>query len=196
MPHTRFSRSTRIATFIAIPAAVVAAGVLIGGASYSAFTATATTPTSNWNAGTVALTSDSQNTALFAATGLKPGSTGTKDITVTSSGSLASTVKLYGTDAATTDGLSNYIDLTITEGNGTGDSFAALSTGSNIYTGTLADFGAGHTSFSNGITAWAPTGTATEDRTFRITYTLESTTPDSAQGGTANLGFTWEAQNN
>jgi hypothetical protein len=190
------SRSVRIAGFAAIPAALVIAGAVIGGASYSAFNATATTPTSNWNAGTVALASDSQNTALFTASGLKPGSTGTKDITVTSTGSLASTVKLYGTNAATTNGLSSYIDLTIVEGTGTGASFSPLPSGSNIYTGTLANFASSDTYFSNGLTAWAPTGSATEARTFRIGYTLESGTPNSAQGGSAALGFTWEAQNN
>ena len=192
----RFSRSMRIATFIAIPAAFVAAGALIGGASYSAFNATATTPTSNWNAGTVALASDSQNTALFTASNLKPGSTGTKDITVTSTGSLASTVKLYGTNPTTTNSLSSVIDLTILEGTGSGASFSPLSTGSNVYTGTLAGFGSANTNFGNGLNTWTTTGAANESRTFRITYTLESSAPSSVQGGTAALGFTWEAQNN
>jgi hypothetical protein len=186
----------RIAGFAAIPAALVAAGLLVGGASYSAFSATTSTPTNNWTSGTVALTDDDQNVALFSATNLKPGATGTKDITVTSTGSLASTVKLYGTQAATTNGLSSYIDITVVEGTGTGSAFAPLASGSNLYTGTLADFAAARTDYANGITAWTPSGSASEARTFRISYTLEAATPNTAQGGTASLGFAWEAQNN
>lgn len=191
------SRAMRIAGIAAIPAALVVAGVLVGGASYSAFSATTSTPTNNWSAGTVALSNDGQGVALFTASNLQPGSTATKDITVTSTGSLASTVKLYGTQAATTNALSSYVDLTITEGTGTGTSFTPLASGSTVYTGTVADFGSARTNFSNGITAWTPAGGSTSDaRTFRISYTLDAATPNTAQGGTAALGFTWEAQNN
>jgi len=191
------SRAMRIAGIASIPAALIVAGVLVGGASYSAFSATTSTPTNNWSAGTVALSDDDQGVALFNAANLTPGATGTKDITVTSSGSLASTVKLYGTQAATTKGLSSYIDVTITEGTGTGASFTPLAAGSNVYTGTLADFASARTDYANGITAWTPTGGSTSDaRTFEIKYTLDAATPNTAQGGTAALGFTWEAQNN
>ena len=81
----------------AIPMAVLASGGMVWQSSYSAFSATTVSPTSNWTAGTVALSDDDNNTALFTATNLKPGATGTKCIAVTSTGSLASTVKLYGT---------------------------------------------------------------------------------------------------
>lgn len=194
---TRNSRAMKIAGIASIPAALVVAGVLVGGASYSAFSATTSTATNNWSAGTVALSNDSQGVALFTASNLAPGSTGTKDITVTSSGTLASTVKLYGTQAATTNALSSYVDLTVTEGTGTGTSFTPLASGANIYTGTLADFGSNRTDFANGVTAWAPAGgSPAVARTFQITYTLDAATPNTAQGGTAALGFTWEEQNN
>lgn len=194
MTATTRSRAFRIAGFASIPAALVLAGAVVGGASYSAFSATTSTPTNNWSAGTVSLNND-QSSALFNATGLKPGSTDTKYITVTSTGSLASTVKLYGTNAATTNALSSYIDITITEGTGTATNFTPNS-GSPLYTGTLANFASTETNFSNGLTAWQPAGGAAESRVFKITYGLESTTPNSAQGGTAALAFTWEAQNN
>ncbi len=84
----------KIAAWIAIPAALVASGIVVGTASYSAFSATTSNPTSNWSAGNVNLTDDDNNVALFTATGLKPGSTGTNCIAVTSTGSLPSTVKL------------------------------------------------------------------------------------------------------
>jgi hypothetical protein len=192
----RSPRAMKIAGIASIPVALIVAGVLVGGASYSAFNATTSTPTNNWSAGTVALSDNDQGVALFTATNLAPGATGTKDITVTSTGSLASTVKLYGTNASTTNGLSSYIDLTITEGTGSGASFTPLASGSNVYTGTLAAFASTDTSYANGITAWAPAGGGTDARTFRINYTLEGATPNTAQAGTTALGFTWEAQNN
>src|SRR5262245_56233961 len=89
----------------AVPMAVLASGGLVWQSSYSAFSATTSNPTNNWTAGTVALSDDDSNTAMFTASNLKPGATGTKCIAVTSTGSLASTVKLYGTSYATTNAL-------------------------------------------------------------------------------------------
>jgi hypothetical protein len=193
-------RTARLAGWIAIPAAVIASGLAIGGASYAAFSSTTSNPSENWTTGTVALSDDDANTALFSATGLKPGSTGSKCIAVTSTGSLPSTVTLYGTGASTTNALSTYITLTVTQG--TGGSFAggctgftALSTGSSVYSGTLAGFGSTATGFSSGVGSWAPTGTASETRVFKFDYVVSALAPNSTQGGTAAIGFTWEAQN-
>jgi len=195
------ARSARLAGWIAIPAAVVLSGALVAGGSYAAFSSTTVNPTSNWEAGTVQLADDDANTALFTASALKPGSTGTRCIAVTSSGSLASTVKLYGTGAATTKALSSSITLVITQG--TGGSFGGgcagftpLASGSSVYSGTLAAFGAAATGYSTGVGTWAPTGSATETRVYQITYAVDPAAPNTTQGGTASIGFTWEAQNN
>src|SRR6185312_6458524 len=102
------------------------------------------------------------NTAMFTASNLKPGSTGSKCIAVTSTGTLPSAVKLYGTAAATTNALSSWINLTITQG--TGGSFGSctgftpLASGSSVYTGTLAAFASTATGYGNGVGSWAPTG--------------------------------------
>jgi hypothetical protein len=72
-----------VAKWSSVPAALVLSSALVWHASYSAFSATADNPTSNWAAGTVALADDDSSTALFSATNLKPGSTGTKCIVVT-----------------------------------------------------------------------------------------------------------------
>jgi len=185
------------------PAAILAGLVVSAGvvwqASYSAFSATAANPTSNWASGTVALTDDDTNTAMFTASNLKPGATGTKCIAVTSAGSLPSTVKLYGTGAATTNALSSSINLTVTQGTGGGygscTGFTPLVTGSSLFSGTLAGFASASTAFANGLGTWAPTGSGSETRTYQLTYTLDTAAPNTAQGGTAALGFTWEAQN-
>ena len=85
--------------------ALVASGAMVWHASYSAFSSTTSNPTNKWAAGTVAQADDDSNTAMFNASSLKPGSTGSKCIAVTSTGSLPSAVKLYGTSYATTNAL-------------------------------------------------------------------------------------------
>ncbi len=180
----------------AVPAALLASGAMVWQSSYSAFSATTSNPTNNWSAGTVALADDDSNTAMFTATNLKPGSTASKCIAVTSSGSLPATVKLYGTSYSTTLNLAGNLTLQVEEG--TGGSFATctgFTPSSTLFTGTLTSFGTTKTSFATGVSSWAPTGAASESRTYRVTYTLGASTPDSAQGGTAAMGFTWESQN-
>lgn len=183
-----------------VPVSILVSGLLVWQASYAAFSSTTTNPTSNWTAGTVALSDDDSVTALFTAASLKPGSTGTKCIVVTSAGTLASAVKLYGTTYSTTNALGSYVNLVIDEG--AGGTFASsgptsctgFTSASNDFTGTLAAFAAGNTNFASGVSAWAPSGSGSESKTFRIAYTIDAATPNTAQGGTAAMGFTWEAQ--
>lgn len=194
------SRHARLIGVGALLAGVAGSAALVWQSSYSAFSATTANPTNNWSAGTVLLADDDSNTAMFTASNLKPGSTATKCIAVTSTGSLASTVKLYGTTPTTTNSLSSSLNLTVTQGTGGGfgscTGFTALGTGSSVYSGTLAAFGSAATNFATGLGTWAPTGSGAETRVFQFTYTLDPATPNAAQGGTAAIGFTWEAQNN
>src|SRR4029079_4491080 len=114
----RHLSTKKLVAAAAIPAAVLASGGMVWASSYSAFSATTASPTNNWTSGTVALSDDDSNTAMFNATNLKPGASGTKCIAVTSTGSLASTVKLYGTSYSTTKDLSSNINLKVEEGTG------------------------------------------------------------------------------
>ena len=61
--HARHRRASRIAHVLAVPIAILLSGAMIGTASYAAFSATTSSPTSNWAAGTVAVSS---NVALCA----------------------------------------------------------------------------------------------------------------------------------
>jgi len=192
-------RAAKIATVLAVPAAVAISGLVVSQASYSAYSSTTVSPTSNWASGTVALTDDDNNTAAFAAKNLKPGSTGTQCIAVTSTGSLASTVHLYATDLSSTKDLAANINLKVVQG--TGGSFGNCAGftpgagGGQLFSGTVAGFAAAHTGFNNGVGDWAPTGTGTESRSYQIVYTVKTEAPDTTQGGIAGVGFTWEAQN-
>ena len=180
----------------AIPAAVLVSGALVWQSSYAAFSSTTSNPTNNWAAGSVTLADDDSNTAMFTAANMKPGATGVKCIAVTSSGSLASTVKLYSTSYSTTNALAANINLKVEEGTGATTASCAGFTGvSTLYDAALSGFGTTKTGFATGVSSWAPTGAASETKSYRITYTLSAGTPDTAQGGTAALGFTWESQN-
>jgi hypothetical protein len=193
------TRATRLIGIGSAVAGVAASAVVVWHSSYSAFSATTENPTNSWAAGTVVLSDDDTATAMFTASNLEPTSTSSHCITVTSTGTLPSTVKLYGTTPTTTNGLSSYVNLTITQGTGGAFSncsgFVPLGTDATVYTGTLAGFGSSATDFATGLGTWAPTGSGSETRVFQFTYTIDPAIPNSAQGGTAAVGFTWEAQN-
>ena len=123
-PTRRPSRKVAtIASLVAIPAALVASGLVVAQSSYSAYSATTVSPTSNWATGTVALTDDDANAAAFSATNARPGSSGSRCLVVTSNGTLPSQVRVYGTHGSGTTNLAAYLDLTITQG--TGGSFGS-----------------------------------------------------------------------
>jgi len=192
-------RAARLLGAGAAAACFTASAAVVWHASYSAFSATTANPSSNWATGSVALADDDANTAMFSASNLKPGSTGSRCIAVTSTGSLPSAVKLYGTGSATTNALSSWINLTITQG--TGGSFGSCTgftpqaSGASVFTGSLASFASTATGYSTGLGNWTPTGSGSDTRVFQVSYTLDPTAPNSTQGGTASVGFTWEAQN-
>ena len=180
----------------AIPAAVLFSGALVWQSSYSAFSANTSNPTNNWTAGSVTIADDDSNTAMFNVANMKPGATGVKCINVTASGSLASTVKLYATSYSTTNALAASVNLKIEEGTGSTNASCAGFTGpSTLFDAALSSFGTTKTSFATGVSSWAPTGAGSEVKSYRVTYSLSGSTPDTAQGGTAAVGFTWESQN-
>lgn len=193
--------SKRFVAAATIPATVLASGALVMASSYSAFSAKTDNPASNWAAGTVNLTDDDANAALFTtgtnAGNLKPGSTGTKCIVVSSTGSLASQVKLYAKDYGQTKNLGDNLNLKVEEG--TGGSFNncnGFSSEQVVFNDTATALAA-KTNFANGVGTWAPAGTTTSPvtKTYKVTYQLSANTPDTAQGGTATIALVWEAQN-
>jgi len=189
-------RSSRIATAIAVPAAFIAAGVLVSTSSYAAFSDTASNQQNSWRAGTVQLDDDDAGRALFTADNAKPGDGGTNCIAVTSTGSLASQVRLYADDVSGTAGLADHLVLRVEQGTGGGygtcDGFTSQST---VFDGRLSDFTGTHSSYGSGAATWSPAGGAGETRTFRITWKLADDAPNAVQGGTASTSFVWEAQN-
>lgn len=180
---------------------VAAAATVVGGiaissgvmwqASSAAFTASTSNVADSWTAGTVALADDDTGTAMFAATNLRPGSVGQKCIKLTYNGSLSGNVKLYG--SAVSGALAPYVDLVVEEGAG-GDfgTCTGFTPSGTAFTGTLASFGTGKTDFASGVGAFAPSGPG-QSKTYRLSYTVNAGTPDTAQGATAAATFNWQA---
>jgi hypothetical protein len=198
---TRTRPSRKLATvvsLVAVPAALAVSGLVVAQSSYSAYSSTTVSPTSNWDTGTVALTDDDANAAAFTVKNARPGTSGSRCLVVTSNGTLASQVRVYGANGSGTTSLAAYLDLTITQG--TGGSFGSCTgftplSGGQVYHGSLMDFGLTRTSYANGVGGWNPTGAAPESRTYRIDYTISPDAPNDTMGGTAAGDIVFEAQN-
>jgi hypothetical protein len=164
--------------------------VLVMTSSRAAFIDTTDNTSNSFQAGTVVLNDDDGGVSrLFNLTNMAPSVVRENCIRVDYAGSLASNVRLYG---ASSGSLGQYLDVAIDVG--TGGSFDDCTgfSGSNIYSGTLSDFAATRTNFTNGLQGWngATSGT---NRTYRIRVTLKD--DNDAQGLSATADFTWEAQN-
>lgn len=177
---------------IAAVIAALAAMLMAVQATNAAFTAQTSNAANSLAAGTVELTDNDGDSAMFAVTDMVPGQTETACIEVTYSGSVDSEVRVFG--AATGTGLDAYLDLTIERGTGDCTTFGdatAFWTGTN---GDLGDFLGSATDFASGSDAWQPTGGAPDDTVpYRFTMTLQD--DNNAQGLATSITFTWEAQN-
>ena len=181
----------------AIPIGLLASGLLVFKASYSAFSATTTNGANSWSAGTVTISSN-PGTAMFTASGLKPGDTGTSCVKVTYTGSLNSTVKLYLKNSDVTGtGLGTYLTFQVNEGTGNNANCSDFAQSANDYnntgmsdtTKTLAGFNTAAYDYAHGVSSWAATTNGT--KTYEFIWQLQDNS--SAQGLTAGATFTWEA---
>ena len=189
--RTAFGLLTRLGA-VAVGLLVMSLFVVTG--SRAAFTASTNNGSNTFTAGTVTLSDDDSGSVMFNLTGMKPGDTATKCVNVTYTGSLAADVKLYGTVGGT--GLATYLDTTIDVGTGA-DGGASTSCNnfapeSNLHNDTLAAFGAARTNYGNGAGGFTG-ATNPSTKSYRVTVTLQDN--NLAQGKTASVAFTWEAQN-
>ena len=177
-------------------------GAVAGLGSYSAFTSTTSNAGNSFAAGSVAIGDNDSGTAMLALSNAKPGDSDTSCINVTSTGSLASTVRLYSTVTGT---LGSYLTLTVTRGTGatgfdnctgfTADGTDYLGSGNGvIYQGSLASFPANYASAIVDPKAATPeTWTNTENHWYRFVISLDDN--NAAQGLSGGASFTWEARN-
>jgi hypothetical protein len=154
--------------------------------------------------GTVTLTDNDAGVAMLALNDARPGNSDTSCIRVTYTGSVPSTVRLYG--ATTGSGLDAYLNVTVTRGTRPGGAFddctgftpdAANHIGAGngvIYSGTLQAFPDDSATGLLDPSAAAPeTWTNGETHDYMIVATVGDS--DAAQGKTSSQSFIWEATN-
>jgi hypothetical protein len=180
--------------------------VLFGAAfagTFAVFSSASSNPSNAFSAGTVVLTDNDLGAAMLALAGAKPGDSDTSCIRITYSGSLPSTVRLYGTTTGT--GLDTYLSLTVTRGtlpSGTFDNCTGFTADATnyigagvgvIYSGTLQAYG---DDYAGGLIDPKPatpeSWTTAETHDYRFAVTVLDN--DSAQGKNATQVFTWEAR--
>ena len=169
--------------------------------TYSAFSATTVNPGDSFAAGTVVISDNDANAAMYTVVGAKPNDVVTRCIRVTYTGSLPALVRLYTTTSINAFG--QYVTLSIDKGTMPGATTFPNCTGftpdatPNIFTGTLSSFGTGRTNFATGVPAnpgaavqWVNNDTVV----YRFTLTMQDNA--LAVGGSSGVhSFTWEAQN-
>jgi hypothetical protein len=167
-------------------------------ATFSAFTATTANAGNSIDSGTVALSDNDADVAMYNIRDAKPGDSEASCITVTYTGSLASTVKLY-MDTPVTNG--NLYNLQIERGSGaTGyDDCTNFDPNLNLYNGSLGDFAATYTDFANGLDASDSQWAQNDSFDYRFTITQNDDPRVNGHVEVTSSGshdFTWEAQNN
>jgi hypothetical protein len=181
---------------LAIPVGLLISGLLVWQASNAAFSDTTTNPGNSWAAGEVIITSD-RASAMFEAHNIAPGAADEQCVRVTYQGTLDADVALYAAYVNGDSGLAPFLDLTVEQGTGSAADCSDFTPGAGLpsASGTLAGFVTGNTTFADGLRGWSPAGSANATRTYRFAYELPSNTTNDAQGKTAEVAFTWEAQN-
>lgn len=183
--------------------AAVITGVLLSSAivlttSRAAFFATTSNSANDFAAGTVTLTDDDLESAMFGVSNMAPADPAvSRCIAVEYTGTITDPgeVRLYSGGFTETGTLSSELDLTIEMGTVGSFSDCTGFSGSTIFaTNTLASFDTTHTDYVSGLSTWDP-ATTPDTRVFRFTIDLPTDADNSVQGDSiSDLVFTWEIQ--
>jgi hypothetical protein len=186
--------------------AVAALGGAIGTYTWAAYVATTENAGSSIASGTVTLSDNDSGGSLLSLSNAMPGASDSGCIRVRYAGSLAASVRLYGT--TTGSGLDRYLDVTVTRGsyspstpsfdsctNFQPDVTDYIGAGAGvIYDGTLQGYA---DSYATGLidprTASPETWTTGEIHVYKLEVALQGN--PGAPGKDAAQTFTWEARN-
>lgn len=197
------SRSVRRATALAAaPIAILAAGALVWQSSTAAFTATTRNAGNSWSTGQVLLTDDDQGRAGFTVNGLVPGQTGQKCLVVTSGSTVPGEVRSYTQNLqASGQGLADRILFKVEQGTGgTFDDCTGFTPAPGALPAqSLTTLSQVNHDYASGGGAWSTSGTPGESRTYRGTWTFDTTgltqaQIDSLQGSQVSVDMVWELQ--
>jgi hypothetical protein len=186
----RSSRSKLLAS-VAIVGLLLAA---VAAVVQSAFTSTVRNEGNSFEAGSITLTGNVSQSALFDLSGMKPGAGESRCIKVTydGTGDLTSTVRIHG---ATTGDLAEHLKVKVTRGSFPGAPPAGAActgfspSGEDLYDGTLAAF---PDDWTSGVADTDTSWTSGESAVYRIDVELADS--DDAQGGSADHEFVFEAR--
>ncbi|MFI5936494.1 TasA family protein [Actinoplanes sp. NPDC051494] len=184
--------SGRVKAAVTLSAALVL-GLVAGGATFSAFTASTSNAGNSFGAGTVTLSDNSSGSRMFSVPALRPGSPVSRCIEVAYTGTLPAAVKLYGATTGGT-GLESYLNLTVTRGTtstafGDCSGFTADSSGATLFTGLLSAYPRTlATAIADPNAAWA------KDEKHAYRFTVDVVDTADAEGRTATQTFTWDAR--
>ena len=197
----------RLIRAIAPVTGLLAAGLLVWQGSTAAFTATTNNTGDSWATGKLKLQNNGGGTLygdttanLFAETGIKPGVSGFKCITVESTGTLAGTLKLYrgaitGTNSANlASALTFQVDaLAVSSSTNIAANCTGWTGGTTgvAYNGTLSGFA---TTYASAAVS-TPLAGGTERVAYRIGWSLPSSVTDNTlQSSSAVADLQWEVQ--
>jgi hypothetical protein len=203
--HTgkRVGRIPMIAGSLIVTAAL---GMVMGASTRAAFSDSIDNTTNGFTAGSVAVGDNDAGDLMMALTDATPGASSTACITVTYSGTLPSSVRLYGSTIGT--GLASYLTLKVTRGtftsspqtfasctNFSADTTDYIGQGTGVvYNGTLQSFPGTYASGLVDPLSSAPEQWTTDEaHAYKFTVTLQDDA--AAEGKTANTTFSWEARN-
>ena len=169
-------------TLAALAVILAAVGLTVG--SGASFTASAANAGNVFTTGTLSI-ANTPATALFTASGLKPGDVSTGTVDIQNTGSLSGDFALKTANASGYAALLGQLDLVVADCGAWTTSAPSCSTGTtNVYSGkvsTLASQALG--TYAGGV-----------KHRYKLTVTLPSSTDDTFQGKTAQVDFSWSAQ--
>ena len=191
------ARRERAKGLVTVASALVI-GLVASGATWSAFNAQTANSGNTFNTGTVTITDNDAEAAMFTVTGMRPGNPVSRCIRVTYTGSLTSGVKLYG---SSTGGLESYLQLTVTRGaissgafpdctNFTPDAANHSGLGAGVlYSGSLSAFPS-----TQGTGVTDPTAAWAQNEVHSYRFTVDVVDDNAAEGRTCTTAFTWDAR--
>ena len=173
------------------------------GMTVAKFSATTSNPGDSLATGTVSITDNDAGAAMLSLASAKPGNSTTGCIKVTYTGSLDSTVVLYGTVSGS---LAPYLQLTVTRGTDSAPSFSSctnftpdatnyIGAGAGVvYSGLLSAYPANYAAGIVDPTSGSPhTWIQNEAHSYKFVVSLNNN--PAAQGLSSTATFTWEARN-
>jgi predicted ribosomally synthesized peptide with SipW-like signal peptide len=178
---------------------MIVLSTMMAGGTYAAFSSSTSNAGNTFVAGTVTLSDNDAEVAMFSLANARPGAPETGCLQVSYTGSVATTaLKLYGT---VTGPLAGYVQLTVVRGTDPTPSFDACTTFTGdttnyrglgagvLYSGTLAGYPA---DFTAGIADPLAVWTAGQKASYR--FTVEILDNNAAQGLSSTASFGWEAR--